>query len=120
MSLTKKEIRTVRETILKKIGESVTFKYPGGTNLKGLLKDRAIIWSGWFAGAYYFDVIDFIEFPQEKHRHWVRIGYYRYRQIGDKFKLGWAGQTTITEPFHIMKRVLTKATKKMKDWSHQT
>lgn len=117
VSLTKKEIRTIRARIMKAVGKRVVYKYPGGRDVRGELKDRAIVWSGPFDGAYYWDVIDLIDFPQEKHRYQIRIGYYRYRQVGDK--LGFAGQTTITEPVHIMKRVFAKATNKMKDWSRQ-
>jgi len=86
------------------------FKYPGGKADKvGRLLDRAIVWSGPSpSGADYWDVVDLIEFPSEKkHRKWIRIGY--YRQVGNR--LGWAAQTTITEPVHNMKRLFSQAAK---------
>jgi hypothetical protein len=80
--------------------------------MRGYLRDRAIVWSGHSpSGADYWDVVDLIEFPHAKHRDWIRIGYYRQ----EAEKLRWASQTTITEPVHIMKRVLTQAAKQ-KEW----
>jgi len=108
MGLTKKEIHA---KLMKPVGKRVKFKYPGSIQ-HGYLKDRLVVRSGPSDGAQYWDVIDLIDFPEHQHRYWFRIGY--YRQVGNKFR--WAGQTTITEPIHIMKRVLKAANKKMKDW----
>jgi hypothetical protein len=108
MSLTNQEIYA---KLMKPVGKAVAFKYPG-SNLHGELRERVIVPSEPFDGADYWDVIDLIEFPQQKNRYWMRIGY--YRQVGDKIR--WASQTAITEPIHIMKRVLKEANKKMKDW----
>jgi hypothetical protein len=93
MGLTKQEVRA---KLMKAVGRPVAFKYPG-SSVRGRLKDRAIVPSGWFDGAYYWDVIDLIEFPREMHRYRIRIGY--YRQVGEKIRF--AGQTTITEPVHV-------------------
>lgn len=110
MSLTKKEIVA---KLLQPVGQRVAFNYPGSKgNKRGYLRDRAVVWSGHgSSGADYWDVIDLIEFPHEKHPHWIRIGY--YRQVGDRLR--WASQTTITEPVHVMKRVLAQAAKQ-KEW----
>lgn len=108
LSLTDKEIRT---KLLKAVGKQVKFDYPGGIgNKRGRLKDRVIVWSGGDSqsGAVYWDVVDLIEFPDAEYKDWIRIGY--YRQVGDR--LGWAGQTTITEPCHIMKLIFACAAKK--------
>jgi len=107
MSLTKKEIHA---KLRKPVGKPVKFNYPGGVdNKRGCVRDRVIVWSGISRSrAVYWDVVDLIEFPDEKHKRWIRIGY--YRQVGDKLR--WAGQTTITEPCHIMKRIFAQAAKK--------
>jgi len=110
MTLTKKEvIAKLRE----RVGKPVAFNYPGRKgNKRGCLKDRAIVWSGHSrSGADYWDVVDLIEFPDEKHPCWIRIGY--YRQIGNRLR--WASQTTIAEPVHTMKRIFTQAAKQ-KEW----
>ena len=109
MKLTKKQIIA---KLLKPIGKRVAFKYPGGkADKRGLLKDRAIVQGSHnLSGADYWDVVDLIEFPQEKHPRWIRIGY--YRQVGSRLR--WASQTTITEPVHIMKRLLAQAAQQKK------
>jgi hypothetical protein len=103
----KKEIHT---KLLKPVDKSVAFHYPGGHKKRGKLKERVVVWSGHRVGANYWDVVDLIVFPGEKHRHWIRIGY--YRQVGNKIR--WASQTTITEPCHIMKRIFAQAAKQKK------
>ncbi len=110
MSLTKKEIKT---KLMKAVGKKVAFKYPGDKgNKRGYLKDRVIVWSGHSpSGADYWDVVDLIVFPRERERRRIRIGY--YRQVGDKLR--WASQTTITEPVHVLKRILAQAAKE-KEW----
>lgn len=104
MTLTDEEVHA---KLFKPVGKPVEYKYPGGRKLRGLLKDRVIVRSDEDpSGALYWDVVDLIEFPDEaEHKEWIRIGY--YRQVGDKVR--WAGQTTITEPYHIMKRVFAEA-----------
>jgi hypothetical protein len=110
MSLTKKEVRA---KLMKAVGRRVAFNYPRNKgNKRGLLKERVVSWSGPSpSGADYWDVVDLIEFHGDKYRNWIRIGY--YRQEGDKLR--WASQTTITEPVHIMKRLLARAAKE-KEW----
>jgi hypothetical protein len=108
MSLSKTEIRN---KLRSAVGKSVAFKYPGGHHKRGLLKDRVVVWSGPSpSGADYWDVVDLIEFSNEKHPIWIRIGY--YRQVGDQLR--WAGQTTITEPRHIMRRIFAQAANQKK------
>jgi hypothetical protein len=112
LSLTKKEVKA---KLMEAVGKRVAFNYPGGKgNQRGVLKDRVVSWSGPSpSGADYWDVVDLIEFHGDRHRYWIRIGYYRHRHVEDK--IGWASQTTITEPVHIMKRLLARAAKE-KDW----
>lgn len=103
--MTRKEILS---KLQRPVGKRVRYKYPNGHIKNGVLKDRAIVWNGHSpSGADYWDVIDLIEFPKEKHRKWIRIGY--YRQVGKR--LGFAGQTTISEPAQKMKRLFTRAAK---------
>ena len=110
MSLTKKEIKA---KLMKAVGKTVAFNYPGNKgNKRGFLKDRVIVWSGHSSsGADYWDVVDLIKFENVKEGLRIRIGY--YRQVGDKLR--WGSQTTITEPVHIMKRLLAQAAKE-KEW----
>jgi hypothetical protein len=104
MALSKTQIH---ELLRRAINKRVAFNYPGGKgNKRGTLKDRAIVSSGvGSSGAHYWDVVDLIEFPDEGHRRWIRLGY--YRQVGDRIL--WASQTTITEPIHKMRRLLAEA-----------
>lgn len=111
MSLTKKEVKV---KLMEAVGRKVAFNYPGGgkDNRRGILKERVVCWSAASpSGAKYWDVVDLIEFHGDKHRLWIRIGY--YRQVGDRIR--WASQTTITEPVHIMRRLLARAAKE-KEW----
>lgn len=62
-------------------------------------------------GVPYWDVVDLIEFQNEKNPKWIRIGYYR----APKGRLQWGSQTTITEPVETWKRVLVDAAKQ-KRW----
>ena len=104
MGLTRKQAIS---KMLEPVQKRVSFKYPGreGTK-KGILTDRTIIWSGaGREGVKYWDVVDLIEFPGERHPRWMRIGY--YRQVGDQMR--WASQTTIAEPLETWKRVLVRA-----------
>lgn len=95
------------------IGKKVSFKFPGNEGDKhGILKDRAVIRSINAEGKVpYWDVVDLIEFKDEKDPEWIRVGY--YRKPGDR--LNWGSQTTITEPIYIWKRILVE-TAKTKPW----
>ncbi len=98
--------------ILSCIGRGVSFKYPGNEGDKhGILKDRAVVESTNESGAVpYWDVVDLIEFKDEKESEWIRTGYYRK----PKHRLNWGSQTTITEPVSIWKRILVNAAKEKK------
>jgi len=97
--------------MLKPIGKPVTFRYPNNEgDKKGILKDRSVIPSDPNNDVPYWDVVDLIEFPEEE-LEWIRIGYYRK----PKDRLVWAGQTTITEPISVWKRILTQ-TAREKSW----
>lgn len=110
--------RAVRAKLLAAIERPVRYKYPGGGIRVGTLKDRIVLrtgWSGWpgsthQAKADYWNVIDLIEFPDSQHRFWIRFGY--YRRTGDVVR--WAGQNTITERPHIMKRLFAQGAKRKK------
>src|ERR1039458_10445570 len=93
------ETAGVRERILSRIGTEVTFKYPGTEgDKKGILKDRAVVNSNNEVGRVpYWDVVDLIEFKEDKERECIRIGYYRK----PKERLIWGSQTTITEPIKV-------------------
>jgi hypothetical protein len=106
--MTKKEIYA---KLREPINREVHFKYPNGHHKRGVLLERAIVWSGHSSsGADYWNVIDLIRFPDERHTKWIRVGY--YRQVGNR--LGWAGQTTITEPVRQWKRLLVQAANQKK------
>lgn len=98
--------------IRSRIGKKVSFKYPGNEGDKhGILKDRAVVESSNEIGNVpYWDVVDLIEFKDEKEPEWIRIGYYRK----PKQKLNWGSQTTITEPVSIWKRILVNAAREKK------
>ena len=109
MEQTKNEIVKIKS----RIGEKVSFKYPGNEDDKhGILKDRAVIESDNAIGKVsYWDVVDLIEFKNEKESHWIRIGYYRKPFE----RLNWGSQTTITEPISVWKNILV-STAKEKKW----
>jgi len=92
------------------IGEKGCFKYPGGGEKHGILKDRAVVESR----NPYWDVVDLIEFQGEEEPEWIRIGYYAYYRMPED-KLQWCSQTTITEPVSIWKRILVNAARE-KAW----
>lgn len=101
--LTRKELV---QRMLRPINKPVSFTYPGTDGpMRGILMDRAVIRGGDVAGAKYWDVVDLIEFGTKRSDRCIRISY--YRQVGDK--LGWAGQTSITEPLHVWKRMFVQA-----------
>lgn len=99
--------------ILSKIGEPVTFTYPGDEpKASGILKDRYVLPAqGERSNVPYWDVVDLIEFPEEVEQEWIRIGYYRM----PKDRLVWGSQTTITEPIAIWRSLLTNAARS-KPW----
>lgn len=99
--------------ILGCINKRVAFTYPAGERHKrGILVDRAVVRSNpGTRGVPYWDVIDLIEFPNERNPKWIRIGYYRV----PKGRLQWGSQTTITESVETWKRVLRDAAKQ-KAW----
>lgn len=57
----------------------------------------------------YWDVVDLIKFDDEEEP-WIRIGY--YRMPPKTMRLNFAGQTTITEPVSVWKKLLVKAAEK--------
>jgi hypothetical protein len=97
---------SIHEQIRSRIGNDVSFVYPGSEGKKqGTLKDRAVVDSTNPPDKVrYWDVVDLIEFEDEKEL-WLRIGY--YRKPGEK--LNWGSQTTITEPLSIWKKILVTA-----------
>jgi hypothetical protein len=98
------------ERMRRPINKPVSFTYPGSDGPKaGVLKDRAVVWSGEYPEGTYWDVVDLIEFPGEPPC--IRIGY--YRQVGDEVR--WGSQTTITESLEVWKRILTEAGRE-KEW----
>jgi len=108
-------MESIADKIRSRIGAPVTFKYPGNEGtVKGVLKERALIESkSSTSGIPYWDVVDLIEFPDHPESLWMRIGYYRM----PKNRLVWGGQTTITEPLTVWKRLLVAATLQM-PWFH--
>lgn len=100
------------EKIKNAVGRETHFHFPGSEGDKrGTLKDRAIILSNPRSiGVPYWDVVDLIEFPDEKQK-WIRIGYYR-KPSG---RLNWASQTTISEPVTVWKRLLVESARE-KPW----
>ena len=102
----------VLDEIRSKVGNKVSFKYPGGEGDKrGVLIDRSVVASTNEPGTVpYWDVVDLIEFKGEKEPEWIRIGYYRK----PKNKLNWGSQTTITEPISIWKKILLNAAREKK------
>jgi hypothetical protein len=76
-----------------------------------LATNRAVVWSSETPDADYRDLVDLIEFPEHAHHRWIRRS--DYRQAGDQLR--WAGQTTITEPVPVMRRLFAHAAKQ-KSW----
>ena len=91
--------------ILGCIGRQVVFKYPETPEpRRGQLTDRAVFEAPCEANCVpYWDVVDLIMFNGEQEQC-MRIGY--YRKPGQK--LVWGGQTTITEPVSVWKKMLVK------------
>lgn len=99
--------------ILSRIGQGVSFKYPGVEGeLNGTLKDRTVLAAGQnIGGVPYWDVIDLITFEGQDEPDFIRIGYYR-KPLS---RLNWGSQTTITEPISTWKKLLVK-TAQEKEW----
>jgi len=108
MNKTESEI----DRIKSKIGKKVSFKYPGKEGDKhGILKDRSVVESDNTIGKVpYWDVVDLIEFKNEKEPEWIRIGYYRKPSE----RLNWGSQTTITEPISVWKNIFVHTAKEKK------
>jgi hypothetical protein len=99
--------------IRDRIGKRVTFTYPEGTR-HGILRDRFVFPSHCHPTCIpYWDVVDLIEFEGdgEHEPRCIRIGY--YRNAGQKLVFG--GQTTITEPVSVWKKMLVGAARE-KPW----
>lgn len=93
------------EKILSCVGKPVRYTYPGEEGQKrGILKDRSVTTGGLVGVVPYWDVVDLIEFEGEPERM-IRISYYRK----PKERLNFAGQTSITEPLSIWKKLLITA-----------
>ena len=101
------------EKILSKIGSPVEFTYPEGDIYKGVLKDRVVISAPTWTekDVPYFDTVDLIQFRVPQEFTVLRFGYYRVKNG----KLGWAAQTTLTEPLETWKELFVKAVKE-KHW----
>lgn len=99
--------------LYSKIGHPVRFKYPRGENSDkfGKLIDRVVCYDGDNEKAFYWNMIDLIEFENENEK-WLRITYYRYKKIG---KWVFAGQTSISDPFNSFVVLFAKAIKE-KEW----
>jgi hypothetical protein len=105
-----------RKKIYQAIGTKVKYSFPVNEGRKkGILKDRIVINSNpRTSGVPYWDVVDLIEFPEELHKQWIRIGYYR----GNTDNLVWGSQTTISEPIKVWKRILVQTAKQI-PWFHE-
>ncbi len=99
--------------LYSKIGDPVRFKYPRGekSDKFGKLIDRVVCYDGDNEKAFYWNMIDLIEFENENEK-WLRITYYRYKKIG---KWVFAGQTSISDPFNSFVVLFAKAIKE-KEW----
>jgi len=81
--------------------------------MTGVLKDRYVICTTpTRGGVKYWDVVDLIEFQDEREL-FIRVGYYRMRR--DEPQPRFAGQTTITETVSQWKRILIE-TAREKEW----
>lgn len=101
----------VPEWIRSRIGQGVNFKPPA--QKQGRLADRAVIESDNTPGRVpYWDVVDLIEFIDEDTARWIRISYYL---TDGKKMLTWGGQTSITEPISVWKKILVNAARE-KEW----
>jgi hypothetical protein len=101
------------DKILSKIGKNVEFTYPGDEGKKrGILRDRAVFEGSFVGEVPYWDVVDLIEFESEVELEFIRISYYR-KKPGQSLNFG--GQTSITEPLSVWKKILV-STAREKKW----
>jgi hypothetical protein len=101
------------DKILSKIGKKVEFTYPGDEGKKlGVLRDRAVFGCNYVGEVPYWDVVDLIEFEGEAELEFIRITYYR-KKPGQP--LNFAGQTSITEPVSVWRKMLVSAAQE-KNW----
>lgn len=97
--------------ILSRIGSKVNFNYPSPEpRFSGVLKDRCVMYVPSWTDVAYWDVVDLIEFSKPEKFKAMRFGYYRKA----KGKLGWASQTTLTEPIETYRELFVKAAKEKK------
>ena len=67
----------VVKKILSCINKPVLFRFPGSEGKKcGILEDRVVVLSrDEKTHIPYWDVVDLINFPDEREKRWIRIGY---------------------------------------------
>ena len=94
------------DKIKQAVGEPVSFRFPRSEGHKGgILKDRAVVVSNPYSrGVPYWDVVDLIEFPEEREPLWMRIGYYRK----PKDRLNWAVKQQLQNPCLSGREFLSK------------
>jgi hypothetical protein len=99
--------KTMEAKMMRPLGKRVHYRYPAGEgDRRGFLKDRQIEQGApGQNGIKNWDVIDLIAWD-DGGEPWVRVGYYRERP---NVTLGWAGQTTITEPVSVWRERLLPA-----------
>ena len=102
-----------RRYLLSKIGGEVVFKYPEPPNKRiGRLSDRFVIKDTDDEAVTYWNLIDLIEFEQEKEE-WLRITYYRYKKQLNRWVF--AGQTSLSDPISAFEKLFVDAIKE-KEW----
>lgn len=108
--LTEKEQKAY---LLSKIEKPVHFTYPEPPyHFKGTLKDRCVVNDGGDASVTYWNMIDLIEFENEKE-NWLRLTYYRYKNKEKRWVF--AGQTSLSDPISHFEELFTTAVKE-KAW----
>jgi hypothetical protein len=116
MDMTTQQVLTEdqqRAYLLSRIGQPVSFKYPEPPYLKkGKLLDRIIAKSGEDEIVGYWNLIDLINFDDEKE-DWLRISYYRYKKKENRWVF--AGQTSLTDPISQFEELFVKGIKE-KEW----
>ena len=110
-----KNLEEQEKYLYDKKGHPVNFKYPKGEQGKsGILKDRVVIFDRKDDNVTYWNLIDLIEFKDEKEQ-WLRITYYRYKKDGHWI---FAGQTSIADPLSKFVELFVKAIKETL-WARQ-
>ncbi len=95
--------------LMKKVGQRVSFKYPGAEGEKrGVLKDRVVVKSteATHSGARFWNVIDLLDFSDATDP-WIRFGY--YRESGEH--LIWA-RSSLADGQEDLRRLFVAAAKK--------